>query len=72
MAVDRWRQAGSPGVTLYTVTGGGHTIPNPTRRAVRLLGRTTRDIDAGAVVGQLIDGTEPPGAEPPTDSTGDR
>jgi polyhydroxybutyrate depolymerase len=41
----RWEQAGKDSVTLYTVTNGGHVIPNPRTRA-SFLGRTTRDINA--------------------------
>jgi poly(3-hydroxybutyrate) depolymerase len=33
-------------VTLYTVTDGGHTIPNPTKKALFILGRTNRNISA--------------------------
>lgn len=35
-----------PSVTLYTVTDGGHTIPNPTKKALFILGRTNRNISA--------------------------
>ena len=55
VTVHRWRQADHPSVTLYTVAGGGHTIPNPRRRALPLLGRTTHHLDASPAVGQLID-----------------
>jgi polyhydroxybutyrate depolymerase len=50
----RWEQAGKDSVTLYTVTNGGHVIPNPTKRAPFLLGRTTRDINAADVVEELM------------------
>jgi polyhydroxybutyrate depolymerase len=50
----RWEQTGKHPVTLYTVTNGGHVIPNPTRRAPFLLGRTTCDISAAGVVADLI------------------
>ena len=49
----RWVQEGKRPVTLYTVTNGGHVIPNPTTRAL-LLGRTTRDIDGADAVAELI------------------
>jgi polyhydroxybutyrate depolymerase len=49
----RWAQEGKDSVTLYTVTNGGHVIPNPTTRA-SLLGRTTRDIDAADTVAELM------------------
>jgi poly(3-hydroxybutyrate) depolymerase len=50
----RWEQAGKQSATLYTVINGGHVIPNPTRRASPLLGRTTRDIDAADTVAELM------------------
>ncbi len=50
----RWAQAGSHSVTLYTVANGGHVIPNPVRRASPLLGRTTCDINAADVVADLM------------------
>ncbi|MEU8825754.1 hypothetical protein [Streptomyces sp. NPDC048636] len=51
--VTSYQQENRPPVTLYTVHGGGHVIPNPTRRGWRILGRTTRDIDAGALVARM-------------------
>jgi len=42
----RWVETGHPSVTLYTVTDGGHTIPNPTKKALFILGRTNRNISA--------------------------
>jgi polyhydroxybutyrate depolymerase len=50
----RWEQAGKDSVTLYTVTNGGHAIPNPTKRAPLLLGRTTCDVSAAEVVADLM------------------
>lgn len=46
-----YRQDGRLPVTLYTVQGGGHTVPGP-RKAPFILGGTTRDLDAaGAAAG---------------------
>lgn len=59
VTLSRWAEPGRPTVALYTVDGGGHTVPNRRHRAFRLLGRTTHDLDAGAVVGRLIDDTDP-------------
>jgi polyhydroxybutyrate depolymerase len=50
----RWEQAGKASVTLYTVTNGGHVIPNRAQRVPSLLGRATCDIDAGDVVADLM------------------
>jgi polyhydroxybutyrate depolymerase len=58
VARQRWEQAGKEPVTLYTVTNGGHVIPNPTKRAPFLLGRTTCDISAAEVVADLIPGPD--------------
>jgi polyhydroxybutyrate depolymerase len=50
-----YRQDGHHPVVLYTVVDGGHTVPNPTKKAVPLLGRTTRDINAADVLRQFAD-----------------
>lgn len=54
VTVTRWRQEGKAGVTLYTVVSGGHAVPNPTKRALFMLGRTARDINAADIVADLI------------------
>jgi polyhydroxybutyrate depolymerase len=36
-------------VTLYTVHGGGHTIPGP-RKAPAVLGRTNQDVNTADLV----------------------
>jgi polyhydroxybutyrate depolymerase len=46
----RRQQEGRLPVELYTVHGGGHVVPNPRKRAFRLLGRTTRDVDTGELL----------------------
>jgi polyhydroxybutyrate depolymerase len=44
-----YRQQGRPPVTLYTVHGGGHTIPGP-RKAPAVLGRTNQDVNTADLV----------------------
>ena len=45
-----WRSADGTGVVLYTIHGGGHTIPQPYARFSRLLGRTHRALDGPAEI----------------------
>jgi polyhydroxybutyrate depolymerase len=42
----RWSEPGKKSVVLYTIRGGGHTVPHPVARIPRLLGRTNADITA--------------------------
>lgn len=39
-------QAGRLPVRLFTIVGGGHVVPNRRKRAIFVLGRTTRDVSA--------------------------
>lgn len=39
-----YEQEGRDSVALFTVSGGGHVVPNRRRRAIFLAGRTTQDI----------------------------
>lgn len=48
-----YQQDGKLPVTLYTVHAGGHTIPGP-RKAPRVLGRTTHDLNAAEAIGQFF------------------
>jgi polyhydroxybutyrate depolymerase len=41
-----WSRDGAPYLVHYVIEGGGHTIPQQAFRAPRVLGRTTRAIDA--------------------------
>ncbi|MFC1611763.1 alpha/beta hydrolase family esterase [Myxococcota bacterium] len=41
-----WQTVGHPEVVLYTIHGGGHTIPHPTLRFGRIVGVTNGDINA--------------------------
>ena len=43
-----WRKDSEPYVVLYSVRGGGHTVPQPVFHYPRLLGRTTKDLDGPA------------------------
>ncbi len=45
-----WRSDGGAEVVLYTIHGGGHTIPQPHARFRRLLGRTHRALDGPAEI----------------------
>jgi polyhydroxybutyrate depolymerase len=42
----RWSEPGKKPVVLYTIHGGGHSVPHPVGRGPRLLGRTNADITA--------------------------
>ncbi|MEV5532773.1 alpha/beta hydrolase family esterase [Streptomyces prunicolor] len=46
----RFTEPGKPPVVTFTVTGGGHTIPNPDYRFPRLMGRTDDTLDAPAAI----------------------
>ncbi|MCQ9163400.1 hypothetical protein [Arthrobacter sp. STN4] len=47
-------QAGRAPVTLYTVVGGGHVVPNRRKRAIFVLGRTTQDLSAVEAVADFF------------------
>lgn len=48
-----YRQAGHEPVTLYTVHGGGHTIPGP-KKAPRIMGRSTGDLVAARAIDEFF------------------
>lgn len=48
-----FRQDGRPPVTLYTVHGGGHTIPGPTA-GPRLMGRTTSHLHTAEALAEFF------------------
>jgi polyhydroxybutyrate depolymerase len=48
-----YQQDGRFPVTLYTVRGGGHTVPGP-RSAPFILGRTSHDLNAAEAVGEFF------------------
>lgn len=41
-----WQGRQRPHIGLIAIIGGGHTVPHPENRLPRILGRTSRDIDA--------------------------
>jgi polyhydroxybutyrate depolymerase len=45
-----WRGDGRPPVALLTIVGGGHTVPQRSGRFPRILGRTSRDVDAAEAI----------------------
>ena len=47
------RQEGHPPVALYTVHGGGHTVPGP-HPAPFVLGRTHRDLDTADLIAEFF------------------
>ena len=54
--VDRtaYRDAGVPPVVLYTIHGGGHTVPGP-KAAPRIVGRTNADISVVDMVAGMLE-----------------
>ncbi|WP_326718621.1 alpha/beta fold hydrolase [Streptomyces sp. NBC_00243] len=46
----RYAQPGKAPVVAFTVSGGGHTIPNPDYRFPRLMGRTDHTLNAPAAI----------------------
>ena len=48
VSVRRWRAASRREVSLFTIEGGGHTIPQPRYRFFRLAGRTEMRLNAPA------------------------
>lgn len=50
-----WDAAGSPEVRLYTIHGGGHTIPQAKYRQRRILGPTATDIDCMQEIWEFFD-----------------
>jgi polyhydroxybutyrate depolymerase len=48
-----YRQPGRPPVVLYTVHGGGHTVPGPAK-APAVLGRTNHDINTAGLVEEFF------------------
>ena len=50
----RWSGDNGPSVVLLAVHGGGHTIPHPTVRGPRLLGRTCHDFSAAREIWEFF------------------
>lgn len=51
-----WNHPDRKKVVLYSIRGGGHTVPHPTARAPRLLGRTNADLAAAEVIWSFFSG----------------
>jgi polyhydroxybutyrate depolymerase len=49
-----YHQEGRPPVALYTVHGGGHTVPGP-RKAPFVLGRTSQDVNTAELLAEFFD-----------------
>jgi polyhydroxybutyrate depolymerase len=49
-----YRQEGRPPVALFTVQGGGHTIPGP-RKAPFVLGRTSQDVNTADLIAEFFE-----------------
>lgn len=49
-----YRQDGHEPATLYTVHGGGHTIPGP-KKAPRIMGRSTENLVAAQAIDEFFD-----------------
>lgn len=49
-----YRRQGRPPVTLYTVHGGGHTIPGP-HKAPAMLGKTNQDVNTAELVEEFFE-----------------
>ena len=50
----RWSGDNGPPVVLLAINGGGHTIPHPTVRGPRLLGRTCHDFSAAKEIWEFF------------------
>jgi polyhydroxybutyrate depolymerase len=62
-----WRSVTGADVVLYTIHGGGHTLPQPGARFPRLLGRTHQELDGPAEIWRFFarrGATHPPGESP--------
>ncbi|WP_290056833.1 alpha/beta hydrolase family esterase [Amycolatopsis solani] len=48
-----YREDGKPPVVLYTIHGGGHTVPGPAKNPA-VLGKTSREADAADLIGTFF------------------
>lgn len=53
-----YRQHGHPSVALYTVRGGGHTIPGPTKGPA-VMGKTSQDVQTARLIDEFFAISEP-------------
>lgn len=58
VATHFWRTKGRKPIALYTINGGGHTIPHPRNRLPRLLGATNKDIHAAIEIWKFFQSTK--------------
>jgi polyhydroxybutyrate depolymerase len=59
-----WSSPGKPPVSLVTVIGGGHTVPNPVFNLPGILGPTSHQIDGPEVIWAFFSSAQP-GSAPP-------
>ncbi|MCU1469430.1 MAG: hypothetical protein JWQ39_579 [Glaciihabitans sp.] len=57
--VIEFAQANTPSVRAITIVGGGHTIPNPTAAAPRIMGRTHRGFDTARELWAFLTSAKP-------------
>ncbi|WP_369162195.1 PHB depolymerase family esterase [Streptomyces sp. R02] len=50
-----YEASGVPSVVLYTVHGGGHTVPGPSSSAPMVIGRTSHQLDTADLITQFFD-----------------
>ena len=55
----RWHAPGRPEVVLWAIQGGGHTMPHPRRRDLRLLGATNADVNAPEAIWSFFERAGP-------------
>jgi polyhydroxybutyrate depolymerase len=60
----RYTEPGKASVVAFTVSGGGHTIPNPDYRFPRLMGRTDHTFNAPAAIWAFFSETMRPDVPP--------
>jgi polyhydroxybutyrate depolymerase len=50
-----YEASGVPSVVLYTIHGGGHTVPGPSSSAPMLIGKTSHQLDTADLITQFFD-----------------
>lgn len=50
-----YEASGLPSVVLYTVHGGGHTVPGPSSSAPMIIGKTSHQLDTADLITQFFD-----------------
>ncbi|MGW5170432.1 alpha/beta hydrolase family esterase [Streptomyces nodosus] len=50
-----YEACGVPSVVLYTIHGGGHTVPGPSSSAPILIGKTSHQLDTADLITQFFD-----------------